>query len=248
MKGFPIMKKMLLTLFLSVLGIAVFAQPGGAGSSGINAAMMSFFGDTKAFSAKADVRTADSTGKEMVRMPMQMFLLDGKLRAELDLSLMKGGNMPAEAAVMLKQTGMDKMVSLVRPDKQVTLILYPALQAYAEMPMTQEEASTKDSKIEKTAAGKETIDGHPCVKNKIVVTDAKGKKTEGFVWNASDLKDFPIQVEVHSDKTVTTIHYTEPKFEKPEAKLFDTPAGYTKYASMQQMMQAAMMKMMGGGK
>ena len=104
------------------------------------------------------------------------------------------------------------------------------------------------SKIEKTAAGKETIDGHPCVKNKIVVTDAKGKKTEGFVWNASDLKDFPIQVEVHSDKTVTTIHYTEPKFEKPEAKLFDTPAGYTKYASMQQMMQAAMMKMMGGGK
>lgn len=242
------MKKTLLTLLLSVFSATVFAQPAGPGGSRINAALLSFFGDTKAFSAKADVRVTDSAGKEKVRLPMQMFLLDGKMRAEMDLSQMKGGDMPPEAVLMLKQTGMDKMVTVVRPDKLVTLILYPGLQAYAEMPMPPEEASTKDLKIEKTAAGKEIIDSHPCSKNKITVTDAKGKKQEAVVWNASDLKDFPVQMQIQETKMVTTILYTEPKFEKPEAKLFDAPAGYTKHANMQALMQAAMLKMIGGGK
>lgn len=242
------MNKLLLTVCLAVLGSPAFAQPAGPGASGINAALLSFFGEAKAFSSKADVRVTDSAGKEKARMPMQMFLLDGKMRAEMDLSQMKGGDMPPEAVLMLKQTGMDKMVTVVRPDKQVTLILYPGLQAYAEVPMNPEEAATKDLKVEKTAAGKEIIEGHPCSKNKITVTDAKGKKQEATVWNASDLKDFPIQVQIQEAKTTTTILQSEPKFEKPEASLFDAPAGFTKHANMQALMQAAMLKMIGGGK
>ncbi|MST94250.1 MAG: DUF4412 domain-containing protein [Pedosphaera sp.] len=242
------MKKTLLTLLLSVFGATVFAQPAGPGASGINAALLSFFGDAKAFSSKADVRVIDSAGKEKVRIPMQMFVLDGKMRAEMDLSQMKGGDMPPEAVFMLKQTGMDKMVTVVRPDKQLTLILYPGLQAYAEVPMSPEEASAKDLKVEKTAAGNEIIDGHPCSKNKITVTAAKGKKQEATVWNASDLKDFPIQVQIQEAKMTTTILQSEPKFEKPAASLFDAPAGFTKHANMQALMQAAMLKMIGGGK
>lgn len=242
------MKKMLLPLLFSLFGSAAIAQPAGPGGTGINAAMLSFFGDTKAFSSKADVRVTDRAGKEKAQMPMQMFLLDGKLRAEMDLSQMKGGEMPPEAVLMLKQTGMDKMVTVTRPDKLVTLMIYPGLQAYAEVPMTPEEASTKDLKIEKTAAGKEIIDGHPCSKNKITVTDAKGKKHEATVWNASNLKDFPIQMQIQEDGMVTTIRQTEPKFEKPGASLFDVPAGYTKHANVQALMQAAMLKMIGGGK
>lgn len=62
------------------------------------------------------------------------------------------------------------------------------------------------------------------------------------------MKDFPVQMQIQETKIVTTILYTEPKFEKPEAKLFDAPAGYTKHANMQALMQAAMLKMIGGGK
>ena len=33
--------------------------------------------------------------------------------------------------------------------------------------------------------GMKTLDGHPCVKNKVVVTDKEGIKHEWMVWNAT---------------------------------------------------------------
>jgi hypothetical protein len=42
------------------------------------------------------------------------------------------------------------------------------------------------------------------------------------------------------------VKYQAPKLESPEASLFEIPAGYTKYPSVQALMQAAMMKMLGG--
>jgi len=38
--------------------------------------------------------------------------------------------------------------------------------------------------------------GRPsCVKNKVIVTDDKGDKHESTVWNATDLKNFPVKIE-----------------------------------------------------
>ena len=52
-----------------------------------------------------------------------------------------------------------------------------------------------DYKVETTEIGKETLDGHPCVKNKYVVTDNEGVKHESTVWNATDLKNFPVKIQ-----------------------------------------------------
>ena len=38
------------------------------------------------------------------------------------------------------------------------------------------------------------MSGHPCVENKVVVTDAKGATNEFTVWNATDLKNFPVKI------------------------------------------------------
>ena len=56
-------------------------------------------------------------------------------------------------------------------------------------------AAPGDFKVEMTEIGKETVDGHPCVKNKVVVTDKENKKHESTVWNATDLKNFPIKIQ-----------------------------------------------------
>jgi hypothetical protein len=42
------------------------------------------------------------------------------------------------------------------------------------------------------------------------------------------------------------VKYQAPKLEAPEASLFEVPGSYTKYPSVQALMQAAMMKMFGG--
>jgi hypothetical protein len=85
------------------------------------------------------------------------------------------------------------------------------------------------------------------VKNKAIVTDKDGTKHESFVWNAVDLRKFPIRIEQTQDDHKTTMLFREVSLSKPTAGLFEAPAGATKYDSMQAMMQQVMMKRFGGG-
>ena len=109
------MKTLLRTLVLCLLVSSAAAQGGGK-SPGINAAMLKMFGDTKAFTTQAEARMLDKNQKEISALPMTLALRDGKMRADMDLSSLKGGAIPAEAAGMLKQSGMDRMSTLQKPD------------------------------------------------------------------------------------------------------------------------------------
>ena len=84
------------------------------------------------------------------------------------------------------------------------------------------------------------------MKNKVVISDAKGGKRVALVWNAKALKDFPIQIQLDQDGQTMIMRFKDVRFEKPDAKQFEVPAGYTRYDSFQLLMQGAMMKMMGG--
>jgi hypothetical protein len=237
------MKRILFSVLLVGVVVSLSAQIRGP-SPGVNAQMLKMFGDTKAFSANAEARVLDRDQKEISAMPMTMAMRDGKLRSEMDVSQVKGSAIPPEAAAMMKQAGMDKMVTLILPDKKTTLISYPGLQSYAEMRFSEEDAS--DEKLVSTEAGKESIDGHPCTKTKLTSTDAKGKTHEAFIWQATDLKKFPIQMQMAQSSQTLIVKFQPPRFEQPDAALFEPPAGYTKYPSIQALMQAAMMKMFGG--
>ena len=236
------MKRLALVLALFVT-TAALAQPGGP-STGINGALLKMFGEITAFSAQGDVSLSDKEGKEVSSIPVNMSMLDGKLRAEMDMSQMKGGGIPADAVGMIKATGMDRLQILVNSNNASTLIIYPGLKAYTTV--ADEEATP--GKVETTEVGKETIDGHACIKQKLTSTDAKGRPQEAFIWAATDLKNFPIKMEMKQKKNTIHIRFRSPSLQKPEGKLFEVPAGYTKYDSIQGLMQAAMMKMFSGGK
>ena len=176
-------------------------------------------------------------------MPVTMALLDGKMRTEMDMTQMKGVKAPAEAMAMLKGTGMDRVVTIMQPDRKSTVLIYPGLQAYTEIAISEAEAA--DPKFEISELGKETIDGHACTKTKFVSTDSNGRKQEILVWKAADLKSFPIQVQTREGGSTVIVRYQSPSLEKPDASLFTPPANYTKHASFQALMQAAVMKMLG---
>ena len=71
-----------------------------------------------------------------------------------------------------------------------------------------------------------------------------GKETEFTVWNASDLKDFPIKMETVNEGVPSTIRYTEVKLEKPDDALFEPPADFQRYNDVGTMMREVMMKRM----
>lgn len=223
----------------------VSAQTPQAQVPGLDAAMARLFGNNTAFTATATARLMDDQKKETMTMPMSYAVLDGKMRSEIDMTQVKSKDMEGDAGAALKQMGMDKMVSIVRPDKKLVIVAYPTLRAYAETPIPKNQGTTgdQDYKIESTKIGTETIDGHPCTKNKVTITGRNNEKQEAIVWNATDLKDFPVKMEMRQGGGTMVMTYSNVKFEKPDPKLFEPPAGFEKHDSVEKLLQSAMMKM-----
>jgi hypothetical protein len=225
------------------VGIGHAQMPAG-GPPGWNAAMIKLFGDVKAFSAKAEMRALDKSGRPAIQVPMSFALLENKVRMDIDMTLLKGPQAPPDQIALLKQMAMDRVACIVSLDKKAMQLIFPSLAAYVETPMTEDEAAAlnKDLKLHKTPLAKETIDGHPCVKNRVVMTDGKGLQTEALVWNATDMKDFPVQMQLNDKETTVVMRYNEVRLSKPDAKKFDTPAGFTRHTDMQQLMIAIAQK------
>ena len=243
------MKKTFLAALLVGLTVMPCALAQMGAPAGINAALPKLFGDITAFSAKADMQVLDKEQKEKITAPMDFALLDKKVRVELDMTRMKNKDLPPTALAGMKQMGMDRVITISPPDQKTTCIIFPGLEAYFNLTVPQDDVATfeKDSKVTKTALGKETINGHPCVKNQVVITDDKGEKHEATVWSATDLKDFPVRILSKEKDDTIIMNFKDIKLAKPDAKLFEKPAGYTEYPSKEAMMQAVMMKMMQSG-
>jgi hypothetical protein len=217
----------LLAVLLSV-SAALGQGPSTGTPTAINTAFVKLFGNVGSFTAKVDTQVFDPYQKETVRLLMDFAASDGKVRIEINLAQMQSKDLPPSKITELKQAGMDRIISLFRPDKKVTYIVYPGIQSYLSMPLAKADADAfeKGLKLEKTALGKETFDGHACVKNKVVVKDGKGQVLEAITWNAADLKDFPLQIEMKEKINTVRMHFTQPRFTKPDAQQFEVPAAY----------------------
>ena len=238
-----------LIAWAAVRGSAVAQLEVPGSTAGVNAALTQLFGDVGAFSAKANIQVLGKNQKEKLTTPMDFALLDNKLRVEVDTTQIRGPGMPAGAAASMKQFGLERVISVMRPDKKATFIIFPGIKSFVNTPMPKGEVAAYQTKprLNKVALGKETLDGHPCVKNRVIVSNDKGVKNESTVWNATDLKDFPIQIMTREKDDTIIIRYRLVQFTKPEAKSFDAPAGYKEYAEVEALMQGVTAKMTGGG-
>jgi hypothetical protein len=230
------------SVLLSFILALVQAQPGSMPAPSLDGAVAKIFGNNKAYSGTLEFQFTDSTGKAM-SMQGKIAYLDGNARYDWDMSEMMGKLGPGSAEKM-KQMGMDKMTLIQLTDKGTAYIIYPNMKAYASQPTPKSKTAATDYKMETTKLGDETIDGHDCVKNKVVVTGPDGAPHEFTAWNATDLKEFPLKLQMTSGKgEPIVLHYTDVKLETPDAALFEPPADFKKYDNMMGMM----MDRFGGG-
>lgn len=200
----------LLVTALSLGLVTTFAQPGGPGGGmggpSFGGSMSKLFGDNKQFSAVLEIQPGEKAKKETA-LSGKLTFDEGKSRFEMEAP------------------EMGSIVVISRPDKKASYMIYPTMKMYMELPL-KDAASTEAMskyKVESTELGKETLLDHPCVKNKIVVTDDQGKKNESIVWNATDLKSFPVKIETTEDGTKMTMIFKDVKLTKPDATLFEVP-------------------------
>jgi len=240
----------LLVLAGGLLTATALAQRGPMGGTppGLDPIMAKLFGSIKGFSAKADMTVNGPRGEMTMTVAYEM--LGGKIRMEMDMASIMGAQMPPEAIAQIKMMGMDRMVNIVQPETRQLYVIYPGAQAYVEMSLPQAGPAAdpaKESKVDYAEVGKETLDGHPCVKSKMTVDAGDGTKREGFIWTATDLKGFPLQIQFVDPKMPMTMRFKDVQMKEPEAAHFVPPADFTKYNSPQEMMQGVAMKKMSSG-
>lgn len=232
------------------LSYAQGLMPGGSAAPGsFNPHVRKLLGEITAFTCRLEQRILDKSQKETMSSSMNFALLDGKARMEIDMTTIKTDKSPADMAAMVKQMGMDQIISISLPEKKSVLQIYPNLKSFVEMPLPPEsnDVPGKEPKIQKTELGKETIDGHPCVKNKVVITEESGRKFEALVWNATDMKNFPVQMQFADKGNTSIFTYKDVKLERPSASLFEAPSDFTRHQNLQAMIMQKMMQNQGGG-
>jgi hypothetical protein len=79
-------------------------------------------------------------------------------------------------------------------------------------------------KVQRVAAGKETLDGHSCQIEDVTITQDSGDAPFKMrLWEADDLKGFPIRIDVTRGKTIATIRYKNVVLGPQDPTLFIHP-------------------------
>ena len=240
------MKQMAFTVLggLLLTSVALAQMPGGKPPPDPCAALAKFFKKDAEFTATANVVVTGKKSRDNQTMTMRLAVSGRKMRSEMDMSKM--GNVSGGDLDGMKQMGMDQMVILALPEKEqsATYMVFPNLKSYCDMPNPNK--GSTDGTLEKTELGSDTVEKHACKKSKLTFTGKDGKTAEAIIWEAVDLKDFPIQYQTVENGQTTTTTFSDIKMDKPDASLFELPAGYKKFGGMQEMIMGNMQRMMQG--
>jgi len=244
--GNPMLRRILIWSVLMLMCSPGLQGQGlsGVAPSAVDPALTRLFGEFQNFTANATVRVYDQSEQEMVSTEMKFAVKDGSMRMDLNLSQLKSKDLPAGASEALRQLGMTNVISLMLPARESSYIVYPGLKAILKVTMTEDDlkSSNQSVKLNRQPIGRETLDGHPCIKYRVTLTDPGGKSQDAMTWNATDLKGFPIQIQTADTEHLIIMRFRKPKIEPPSSALFRLPEGYTEYESQQALMQAIMMK------
>lgn len=226
-------------------GLPALAQMDSGASPGANFdnGMEKLFGATPVFSATMQTRMDSPDGPVTVKT--KFYFDHESSRTEMNMADAHGGSLPPDAPEQMKALGMDQVVTITPADKKSVCMIYPNIHSYVDMQIPGSGPDTNQYQIQTTKVGEETVDGHPCVKNKTIVwTD--DQTNEFTVWNASDLKNFPVQIAMSEGDMSATIDFHNVSFDKLDAGLFQAPTNYTRYGTMQDLMMSAAMNHPGG--
>jgi len=245
--GDEMMRCGLVVLFLLTSVGPGFAQFDGPGSPGVTASLIRLFGTNTAFTAQAEVQILGPDQKERVGLPMVLTRLDSKIRLEVDVARMRNRQQP-DALARMAPLGLDRVISLICPEQRTTWVAFPKLQSVVKLAMPPAEAGAflKKANVERIRLAPEKMEGHPCVKQRVVITDDKAEKHEATVWTATDLRDFPVCVATREGNDTVVMRFRQVQFTRADAKIFAPPTGYTEYADMQALMAGAVVKHMRG--
>lgn len=85
--------------------------------------------------------------------------------------------------------------------------------------------------------GSETVEGHPCRIESVIVTRPDGSKIESRVWEAQDLQGIPVKIESQVGDVTLSALYRDISLATPDQALFEIPQKCTPFEKMGQVVE-----------
>jgi len=98
------------------------------------------------------------------------------------------------------------------------------------------------TKVKRTPAGTEVVEGHKCKVEIAQVTRSDGKIIESKVWEAEDLSGVPVKIESQLPEAKVTAFYRNIILGTPDKALFTPPDKCTPYEKMGQVVEDNVVK------
>ena len=226
--------------FVFALALALPAARAQFQAPGISTGLLRVFAEFNGFASQGELRMLDGAGVETMNFAVHLGHEPQKLRLDFDLAQVKGGLLPEFALESLSRVGLNRVATVLDAEKKTILMLYPLARAYTEMEMPKEEVAAAQRKYtsSRTESGRESIDGHPCVKTVVTFTDDAGQKSEATYWLTPDFPGLPAQVETRDKQGTLQLRFKWVRPVTTGAKRFAVPTGYQKYASSTALVKA----------
>jgi len=207
------------------------------------AALSEVFSDSRAFSAQAILQLPGDQPNQGI--PLGFATLNGKLRWYLNLDQASSSRLDPALSAWLREASLNQVLFILRPETNA-LVAVPGLKQWFEFappksPEIQAKAQEKVGFLQKTEVGRETVDGHPCVKYRLDLPKERGAGEQAFVWQATDLKNLPIKFQTALNGETFTLLFRQIKDTPPDAKHFEPPAGYAKVSGPEALLQNALL-------
>jgi outer membrane lipoprotein-sorting protein len=127
-----------------------------------------------------------------------------------------------------------QQVMILRVDKSISWMLMPDSRQYMDMPLStgmESSGAVEGYEVQRTAAGKERVNGLDTTRYKAVLETPAGIRLEGFIW----VTEQGLLVKLDANATGSEVSgrmrmdVTNVRFGPQDPRLFEIPAGYTKY-------------------
>jgi hypothetical protein len=219
------------------------ATPNLTGTSPLSGSTLRLFGEHKHFTANLEMVAQGEQAGEKISLEGRLAYSEGRSRFEMDLSQLRSTLINTQAPAQITALGLNKITAISRPDRRISYVIYPGLKAYAQQSLREQGDGTGQPapELEVTETGRETIEKIPCLKNRVVIRNADGKNHEATVWNAPDLRNFPVRIDHTEGKTHVSLFFRNVKLVQPGDALFEPPADYRRYDSVQALLQGALL-------
>ncbi len=208
------------------------------------AAMSELFSDSRPFSAVAVLQLPGDAPNQGI--PLGFATLDGKMRWYLNLDQARSSRLDPDTTDWLREAKLSQVILILRPQTNAIVVLPGVKQWFAFAPPKsaeiQEKAEEKIGFLQKTEVGRETVDTHPCVKYRLDLPKERGGGEEAFVWQATDLKNLPIQFRTRLNGETYGLLFRQIKATPPEAKYFEAPAEYAKISGPEALLKNALLR------